>query len=378
MTELINKIDETFNFNENTIRVLGTFNNPWFVAKDITNILGLTNITEALRTIPETWRSAELVICANGQNMNMITINESAVYKLIMRSNKKIAQKFQEVVCGEILPSIRKTGEFQLKQLLDVKNELELKNQEQQKLLQERQDEVEKLTKKYIKPPKQVFEDKNVVYLMTAEGGADTIGTCCVGKATNLNNRKDHYDNNKIYNFRVVYYVACNSVKLMDFLEPIVLMKLSKYKCKAGRDVFQLPPSENISLFINIFDECINFFEGIDDSEVLVVNRTIDKEKRKEDKALYYKEHREEIIANVTDYYNDNKEVIAEYKKLHYEKNIDKYAETNKKYYEENKTEYIANVMEHYHENKEQILEERLELLKFLLINEIHFIYKLT
>jgi anti-repressor protein len=38
----------------------------------------------------------------------MRIINEAGLYKFIMRSNKAIAQKFQEWVCGEVLPSLRK------------------------------------------------------------------------------------------------------------------------------------------------------------------------------------------------------------------------------------------------------------------------------
>ena len=43
-----------------------------------------------------------------GGEQNMNIINEAGLYKLIMRSNKPVAQKFQEVVCEEILPSLRK------------------------------------------------------------------------------------------------------------------------------------------------------------------------------------------------------------------------------------------------------------------------------
>ena len=45
----------------------------------------------------------------------MTIINESAVYKIIMRSNKPIADKFQNFVCGDILPSIRKKGIYEIK-----------------------------------------------------------------------------------------------------------------------------------------------------------------------------------------------------------------------------------------------------------------------
>ena len=123
MTELIYEIDKTFNFENKLLRVIGTYGEPWFVAKDICDILGLSNITEALRNIPEKWRTSEIMKCANGQNMNMIIIKEPALYKLIMRSTKPVAQVFQEAVCEEILPSIRKTGEFKLKELLDQKNQ---------------------------------------------------------------------------------------------------------------------------------------------------------------------------------------------------------------------------------------------------------------
>jgi prophage antirepressor-like protein len=43
-------------FNENNIRVLGTSENPMFVVKDICKILGLSNVTEVLRNIPDKWK----------------------------------------------------------------------------------------------------------------------------------------------------------------------------------------------------------------------------------------------------------------------------------------------------------------------------------
>ena len=43
-------------------------------------------------------------------SQNMIMLSEPTVYKLIMRSNKPIAQKFQEVVCEDNLPSLRKVN----------------------------------------------------------------------------------------------------------------------------------------------------------------------------------------------------------------------------------------------------------------------------
>ena len=121
--ELINIIDETFKFEGKQIRVIGTIENPWFVAKDICNILELTNITEALKNIPEKWRGSETLNTSGGRQ-NMIILSEPAVYCLIMRSNKPIAKKFQEAVCEEILPSIRKKGEYKIQSIIDRNKEL--------------------------------------------------------------------------------------------------------------------------------------------------------------------------------------------------------------------------------------------------------------
>ena len=116
MTQLVNMIDKSLNFNENTIRVIGTDENPWFVAKDVCDSLGLKNITHSLLHIPENERGLTL-IKATGGNQNFITISQHSMYKLLMKSNKPAAQNFQDYVCREILPSIEKTGKYRLGEL---------------------------------------------------------------------------------------------------------------------------------------------------------------------------------------------------------------------------------------------------------------------
>ena len=115
MTELVNAIDKTLDFNEKNIRVLGTNDDTWYIAKDICVVLGFKNVTEALRHVPENERGVTLINPNTSQNC--IKITEKAMYKLIMRSNKPTAQHFQDYVCGEILTSIRKTGRYKLEEL---------------------------------------------------------------------------------------------------------------------------------------------------------------------------------------------------------------------------------------------------------------------
>ena len=172
MTELINTIDETFNFNEKTIRTLKLDKETWFVAKDICSILELTNITRSLSNIPENQRGITL-IKSSGGNQNFLTIAEQAMYKLVMKSNKPIAQQFQDYVCREILPSIRKSGRYKLDELCkdaedsnlipvqETKDDKKLfeESNKMKQLLETKEKEIKQLTEKFNKL-KQVLKTK--------------------------------------------------------------------------------------------------------------------------------------------------------------------------------------------------------------------------
>ena len=330
MTDLVNKIDETFNFNASTIRVIGNHEEPWLVAKDICDILGLKNITNALLNIPDKQRSL-IRLNSLGGNQNFIIISEQAVYKLIMRSNKPIAQPFQDYVCEEILPSIRRTGQYKLDELykqleaknnqLEAKNnQLEAKNKESDELIQQldekdeelekSQQEVKKLEKKYIRKSKLKTSEKNVVYLVSSEE-SEKIREYVVGKSIDLSNRIKGYDSNKLHNFNVVYSRACSGVRTMDIVESMILSKLSKYRCKAGRDVFLLPEYMDIKLFTNTIDDCVNFLD-CDDKGVIYPSKTIDKDDVQEKKKEYYEENKEQLKEKNKEYMEENKEILPD------------------------------------------------------------------
>jgi len=106
-----NILNETFNFNNNEVRIIGTYEEPWFVAKDICDILELSQVNKAILNIPEKWKGRKIIPTLGGEQ-EMVIINEPALYKMIMRSNKENAQPFQDYVCEEVLPSIRKRGSY--------------------------------------------------------------------------------------------------------------------------------------------------------------------------------------------------------------------------------------------------------------------------
>ena len=166
--ELIEQIDETIIYNKNTVRILGSFNEPYFVAKDICNILELRDVSNALLNIPEKWKGTK-VISTLGGDQDMRIINEAGLYKLIMRSNKPIAQKFQEFVCEKILPSIRKKGEYKLQKALDKKDK-----------------EIKSLSARIKKKKKKRYSLNHSVYIIT---NPVIKGFCKIGLTSDRNKR---------------------------------------------------------------------------------------------------------------------------------------------------------------------------------------------
>lgn len=82
---------------------------PWFVAKDICDILGIVNPTDALNKGLENFERARFNLGRQGE-VNII--NESGFYTLVLRSRKSIAKPFRIWVTAEVLPTIRKTGGY--------------------------------------------------------------------------------------------------------------------------------------------------------------------------------------------------------------------------------------------------------------------------
>lgn len=100
---------QVFNFEKKDVRVVMKGDTPWWVAKDVCDILELNNITEALRGLDSDELASE-ILKSGGQGREMRLISESGLYTLIMRSNKPEARRFRKWVTAEVLPTIRKHG----------------------------------------------------------------------------------------------------------------------------------------------------------------------------------------------------------------------------------------------------------------------------
>ena len=84
-------------------------NEPYFIAKDVCDILELDNVTNALSKLDDDEKLTLKVLRA-GQNRSVNLVSESGLFALIMRSNKPEAKSFRKWVTSEVLPSLRKNG----------------------------------------------------------------------------------------------------------------------------------------------------------------------------------------------------------------------------------------------------------------------------
>lgn len=91
------------------VRVINKGDQPWFVAKDVCDILGLTNPSESIKVLDDEEKST-LRISEGGPEANII--NESGLYYMVIRSNKPDAKTFRKWITSEVIPSIRKTGGY--------------------------------------------------------------------------------------------------------------------------------------------------------------------------------------------------------------------------------------------------------------------------
>lgn len=105
------------------VRTLMRDGDPWFVAVDVCDALGIQNTTQAVENLDEDERMTLSgtendpmpnigSIRQRGGARSLNIISESGVYALIFRSNKPEARRFRKWITSEVLPSIRKTGGY--------------------------------------------------------------------------------------------------------------------------------------------------------------------------------------------------------------------------------------------------------------------------
>ena len=116
---------QIFGFNDKTVRVIMRDGEPWWIAKDVADILGFRDAFNAVRLLDEDEKDTQKVSTPGGEQ-KMSVINESGLYSLIFRSNKHGAKKFRRWVTHEVLPQIRRTGMYAMNNVIkQLSNEVD-------------------------------------------------------------------------------------------------------------------------------------------------------------------------------------------------------------------------------------------------------------
>lgn len=105
-------MQEIFNFKGQEVRTVTIDNEPYFVGKDVADILGYSNSRDALSKHVDTEDKLTSQIATAGQMRNQTIINESGLYSLILSSKLPQAKEFKRWVTSEVLPQIRKRGAY--------------------------------------------------------------------------------------------------------------------------------------------------------------------------------------------------------------------------------------------------------------------------
>lgn len=100
-----------FNFKQNTVRITIIDNAPFFCGADVCTAIGIKNHRNVLARLKDGVHRVD-TIDNLGRKQPISYINEKNLYKIVIQSRKPEAEPFVDWVCGEVLPSIRKTGGY--------------------------------------------------------------------------------------------------------------------------------------------------------------------------------------------------------------------------------------------------------------------------
>lgn len=109
---------KVFNFKENQVRTVVKDGEPWFVVKDVCDVLDITNNRDALGRVDDDERGVVSTDTPGGVQ-KLQAVNEYGLYSLILGSRKPEAKEFKRWITHDVIPSIRKHGAYMTPATLD-------------------------------------------------------------------------------------------------------------------------------------------------------------------------------------------------------------------------------------------------------------------
>lgn len=112
-------------FENQQVRAIESNGEIWWILKDVCDVLGLTDTNRTAERLDDD-ELTRFKLVSGGQSREMIVINESGLYSVILRSDKPQAKAFRRWITHEVLPQIRRTGCYSRVRIYDIFNDSEL------------------------------------------------------------------------------------------------------------------------------------------------------------------------------------------------------------------------------------------------------------
>ncbi|MFP5203212.1 MULTISPECIES: BRO family protein [Bacillus] len=107
----MNQLQQIFNYQDQEIRTVIQDGQPWFVAKDLCEVLEIKNNRDALSRLDEDEKGVVLTDTLGGAQ-ELAAVNEPGLYALILSSRKPEAKQFKRWITHDVIPTIRQTGQY--------------------------------------------------------------------------------------------------------------------------------------------------------------------------------------------------------------------------------------------------------------------------
>lgn len=115
----MSSMPRVFDYQSSQVRVVIIDHNPWWIAKDVCDVLEIKNVSHALRRLDDDEKNT--IVLNDGSPGNPIAsiINEPGLYTLVLSSRKPEAREFKRWITHEVIPSIRKHGIYATSEMID-------------------------------------------------------------------------------------------------------------------------------------------------------------------------------------------------------------------------------------------------------------------
>jgi len=137
-------LPQVFNYESKQIRIVIINGEPWFVAKDVCDILEHTNHKMAVARLDEDEVSKVYLTDSLGREQETTIVNEAGLYSLVLTSNMPKAKDFKRWITHEVIPQIRKAGVY----ALDPRQLIAAAVIEAQKIIAEQEKKIKELEPK--------------------------------------------------------------------------------------------------------------------------------------------------------------------------------------------------------------------------------------